>query len=258
MKDNQNMKFFNFLKKHWGACLILSLIPILALSIFILLMINDICKISDFGSMLGGTLAYLGTTILGAVSVWQVECQRYENSEILKKQNFEINKGLISIYVEIICNEVIFIVKNVGKSALYNGSIIFDETWLNKFDEFDEVAIKFRNLLIKSLSKDLYLVPNQEIRFFMYPIGTNTNYYNFLSTEKCAVKITYDTLSASQNIEMDISFHSILTSYYGQNMTEIYFNKVLNTCTQITKELNTLNKTIINLQKNKPNKKDEA
>jgi len=59
----------------------------------------------DWGSFLGGSLAYLGTVILGAVSVWQNDKQRIENREAqerieaindaLMKQNKELNERSI-------------------------------------------------------------------------------------------------------------------------------------------------------------------
>ena len=79
MKDKKDFTFGKFIKKLWWVLLILTIIPLSALATFIGLMANGICNISDLGSMLGGLLAYIGTILLGLVSVWQVERQRKED-----------------------------------------------------------------------------------------------------------------------------------------------------------------------------------
>ena len=211
--------FTTFIKKNWIACLILFLIPIVAITIFSILMAKGICNISDLGSMLGGTLAYLVTVLLGITSVWQVERQRIENTELMKQQYFENNRGILKIYPEVIFNTVVLVVKNVGRSPITDGSITFNSEWLNKFDEFDDKS-KIKDIITKSLGSNIYLAQDQELRFYLHTVGTDTRWYQFIKQSEWKCEVCYTTLQKSIYDSLSIGFHSVLESFYGQNLTE--------------------------------------
>ena len=99
MSKNKKVKnefcFWDFIKTHWILSIILGAIPICAVIVFSFLMGYKICGINDLGSFLGGLLAYIGTALLGAVSMWQNEKLKIENDRALEKQKeqavFEYN-----------------------------------------------------------------------------------------------------------------------------------------------------------------------
>ena len=213
--DYNSLTFKQFLKKNWLIFLCLGILPIVALIVFSCLMAYEICHISDLGSMLGGFLAYCGTISLGAITVWQVERQRQESFSMLEEQNYQANKGTMQFFIEVLHNDVIFVVKNFGKSEIYNGAITFDKEWLDELGTYGPIAESVKHLLQKSLSQNITLAPNQEIRFLLHYVSTNSNYYNFLITKNCTGKMSYDTLGRTVNNEFDYSFHAVLTSYYG-------------------------------------------
>lgn len=218
--QNNEYSFGKFIQKNWILSLILCLIPIIVLIVFIILMAKKICDVSDLGSMLGDTLAFVGTVLLGAVSVWQVERQRKENIVALQNQNFEIYKGIVQIYIEVLFNDTILVIKNIGNSPISNGSIQFEKTWIDKFDEFGENSSKIKESMLKSLSNNLYLAPEQEIRFYLKSIGENNDFHNFLSTKNCIGTLNYFTLNKQVCEKFDISFCAVLSSFYGQNFEE--------------------------------------
>lgn len=115
-----------------------------------------ICNISDLGSMLGGFLAYCGTVSLGAITVWQVERQRQESFSMLEEQNYQTNKGILQFFIEAIQNEVIFVVKNFGKSEINNGSIIFDKDWFEELGTYGDLAKIIQQSFEQSLSKNVF------------------------------------------------------------------------------------------------------
>lgn len=70
---NDNYSFGKFVKERWIVVLILLLIPLVGIAVFVPLLLCDKFQISDLGSFLGGILAYIGTVLLGLISVWQNE-----------------------------------------------------------------------------------------------------------------------------------------------------------------------------------------
>lgn len=252
--DNKILTFKQFFKKNWIVFLCLGILPIIALIIFSCLMAYKICDISDLGSMLGGFLAYCGTILLGAVTVWQVERQRQENFLILEEQNYLTNKGTLQFYIEVIHNNVVFVVKNFGKSEIHNGSITFDKEWFDELGTYGDVAEHVKHLLEKSLSQNITLAPNQEIRFLLHFVASNNNYYNFLITKNCKGKMSYDTLGKTVNNEFDYSFHAVLTSYYGLTSDEEQLSSYermhkeqISKLKEIDKSLEGIGKTLSNL-----------
>ena len=249
-KETIQFSLWAFIKKRWKVFSILAILPIVVITVYIILLINRVCDISDLGSMLGGVLAYIGTVSLGTTSVWQTERQRIENKELFENQYFEANKGVIQISTEIIFSHIILVIKNIGKSIIERGSILFDEKWLEEFERFDEA--KAGNLLKKSLSSNLVLAPNQEIRFYLHEVGTNDARYKFLTEETCNCSISYYTLNKEINEQLILNFHSILQSFYGLNVQELSVGKLNDTGEKIAKELGTLNRDLQRcIQKNK-------
>lgn len=106
--SGKNYSFGNFMKKHWLIVLILALVAIIACAVFIPLFCCKINDISDLGSFLGGLLAYLGTAMLGLVTVWQnekfknmSEIKDQERSEAEKeKKRLSIKPYIFSEYIE--------------------------------------------------------------------------------------------------------------------------------------------------------------
>ena len=252
--DNIKLTFTNFLRKSWRIFVCLGILPIAALTTFLFLMAYEICDINDLGSMLGGFLAYCGTVILGAVTVWQVERQRQENIEAILQQNFDQNKGSLQVFIEVIYNNVILVVKNMGKSEIYNGSIIFDEAWIKQLSDFGDIASACKESIIKSLSSQIYLASNQEIRFLLYYIEANSSYYEFLFKNDCPISICYETLGKNVQQKLSLNFHSILASYYGLNIEEESVNtiekiygKQINEIKSIGSEIKKLNSNIATL-----------
>lgn len=212
-----SLTFKSFLKKNWYIFLCLGMLPIIALIIFSCLMAKGIGHISDLGSMLGGVLAYCGTIVLGTITVYQVERQRQENFIMLEEQNYQANKGTMQFFVEVINHKAIFVVKNFGKSEIYNGSITFDKEWLNELETFGDIAKIVKDTFEKSLSQKIYLAPNQEIRLILSYLNMNHEYYNFLTSKNCKGKLSYDTLGKNVERDYDYSFHAVLTSHDGLN-----------------------------------------
>lgn len=86
-KDEKASYHFGiFIKTHWILFVILFLIPVVACIVFSILLCKQIRDINDLGSFLGGLLAYVGTVLLGAVSMWQNEKLKFENDRALEKQ----------------------------------------------------------------------------------------------------------------------------------------------------------------------------
>lgn len=221
---NDKYTFGNYAKKRWWVFLVLALLPLVAIFVFSVFLTRHSFNISDLGSMLGGTLAYLGTVLLGMTTIWQVERQRMENFEAMSSQSFDEKKGIVSFSVEVIFNHVVLIVKNIGNSAIENGKFVLDEEWITKFENYDEY--KTKPLLLKSLLNGVYLAPDQEIRFFLHEIGTNHERYVFLTENECTCKVDYFTLGKEVKEERIISFHSVLHSFYGLVSPELAINKM--------------------------------
>lgn len=262
-KEKTSFTFKSFLKKNWLICSILGAIPIIVVIVFVFLMAKGICNISDLGSMLGGTLSYLGTVMLGITSVWQVERQRQENIETLAEQQFQINKGIIQISAEVVFHDVVLVVKNIGNSPICNGLISFDAKWLDGFNNFGDNPKKIKDIIIKSLSEGVYLAPQQEIRFFLHRIGENHNWYTYLSENECECEISYTT--CGQNISERIIFrpHSVLASFYGENTTEKIVEAFENMNETLVSSTDSIQKEIRNITilqskslKNQSNNKD--
>lgn len=242
-KNTSPYSFTAFIKKNWIACLILFLIPIVTVTIFSILMAKGICNVSDLGSMLGGTLAYVGTVLLGITSVWQVERQRIENTELMKQQYFENNRGILKIYPEVIFNTVILVVKNVGHSPITNGSVTFNSEWLDKFDEFDDKS-KIKDLLIKSLGSIIYLAQNQELRFYLHTVGTDSRWYQFIKQSEWKCEVRYTTLQKNITESLNIGFHSVLESFYGENITEKSVNVLKQEAEKLIEVLSTIEEDV--------------
>lgn len=236
--------FTTFIKKNWIACLILFLIPIAAVAIFSILMSKGICNISDLGSLLGGTLSYLGTVLLGLTSVWQVERQRIENMELMKEQYFENNRGVLKIYPEVIFNTVVLVVKNVGRSPITDGSVTFNNEWLNKFDEFDDKS-KIKDLIIKSLGSDIYLAQDQELRFYLHTVGMDTSWYQFIKQSEWKCEVCYTTLQKNISESLNIGFHSVLESFYGENIIEKSVEALRKESGKLVSVLRTMEKDVV-------------
>lgn len=83
---NSEYTFSRFVKSHITLLIILCLIPIIACVVFIPLLCKCEINIWDLGSFLGGILAYVGTALLGAVSMWQNEKLKFENDKNLKRE----------------------------------------------------------------------------------------------------------------------------------------------------------------------------
>lgn len=215
--DNKSLTFKQFLKKNWRVFMCLSIFALILLTVFSLLMAFGKCGINDLGSMLGGFLAYCGTIVLGTITVYQVERQRQENFIMLEEQNYQANKGTMQFFVEVINHKAIFVVKNFGKSEIYNGSITFDKEWLNELETFGDIAKIVKDTFEKSLSQKIYLAPNQEIRLILAYLNINHEYYNFLISKNCKGKLSYDTLGKNVERDFDYSFHAVLTSHDGLN-----------------------------------------
>ena len=250
MKDKKDFTFGQFIKRLWWVLLILIIIPLAALGTFIGLMAKGVCNISDLGSMLGGLLAYIGTVLLGLVSVWQVERQRKENLETILQQNYEQNKGCLQIYIEVIYDHVVLVVKNLGKSEIYNGSITFDEEWIERLDNFGDIAIAFKKSLLKSVTNNIYLAANQEIRFLLHYIQSDSAYYKFLIEQDCCVTICYETLGERIEQNITLNFHSVLTSYYGLNIDEESVKEISENYKKQIKEIGHINESIKTLNSN--------
>lgn len=256
MKGSTNFPFGHFCRKNWWIILILLLIPTIALVVFAVLMANKGFNISDLGSMLGGLLAYLGTVILGFVSVWQVERQRQENLLMLEEQHYQANKGSLQFFVEIVHNNAVLVVKNFGKSEIYNGSITFNKEWIDELGSFGDMGRHVQHALLKSLSQNISMSPNQEIRFLLNFTIFNNPYYNFLINKNCKGQVTYDTLGKTVKSEFDYSFHAVLTSYYGLtgddkelSAYEKMHREQLSKLNQIDKTLGSIEKAVSNLPK---------
>lgn len=215
--DNKCLTFKQFLKKNWLIFVCLGIFPVIVLVTFVVVMKFGKCDITDLGSMLGGLLAYCGTIFLGTITVYQVERQRQENFIMLEEQNYQANKGTMQFFVEEVNNKTIFVVKNFGKSEIYNGSIIFDKEWFDELETFGDIPKIVKDSFQKILSQKIYLAPNQEIRLLLYYSGMNPKYYNFLTNKNCKGKLSYDTLGKNVEIEFDYSFHAVLTSNDGLN-----------------------------------------
>lgn len=236
--------FTTFIKKNWIACLILFLIPIVAITIFSILMAKGICNVSDLGSMLGGTLSYLGTVLLGLTSVWQVERQRIENTELMKQQYFENNRGILKIYPEVIFNTVLLVVKNVGHSPITDGSVTFNSAWLNKFDEFDDKS-KIKDIIIKSLGSNIYLAQDQELRFYLHTVGSDARWYQFIKQSEWKCEVRYTTLQKNISESLSIGFHSVLESFYGENITEKSVETLKKELGKLVSVLRTIEKDVV-------------
>lgn len=249
MKDKKDFTFGKFVKKLWWAIIILLIILLAALITFIVLMAKGVCNISDLGSMLGGSLAYIGTILLGLVSVWQVERQRKENLDTVLQQNFEQNKGSLQIYIEVIYSNVVLVIKNMGKSEIYNGSITFDENWLKQLDNFGIIATQFKKSLLKSVTNNIYLATNQEIRFLLHYVQTDDEYYKFLTGEDCGVTICYETLGRKVEQKLTLNFHSILASYYGLNIEEESVSSIEKIYKKQIEEIKKINASIGSINK---------
>lgn len=78
--------FKDFWKRHKILLIILCGIPIISCVVFIPLIVCKEINIWDLGSFFGGLLAYVGTALLGAVSMWQNERQKIENDKALAEE----------------------------------------------------------------------------------------------------------------------------------------------------------------------------
>lgn len=67
--------FYQFLKKHWLVILVLLAIPIIFVLLLACLAFCDIIEIedSDWISLAGAVLTYIGTTLVSAVAIYQSE-----------------------------------------------------------------------------------------------------------------------------------------------------------------------------------------
>lgn len=82
-KQDDSYSFRLFWKKHIALLIILIFVPLVACAIFIPIVFNKGLNIWDLGSFLGGIVAYIGTTLLGAISMWQNEKLKIENDKNL-------------------------------------------------------------------------------------------------------------------------------------------------------------------------------
>lgn len=89
--------FGDFWKKHTKLLAVLCIIPVVACAVFIPLLC--VCKINiwDLGSFLGGLLAYIGTALLGAVSMWQNERQKKENDKALAEERARAEEDKLNL-----------------------------------------------------------------------------------------------------------------------------------------------------------------
>lgn len=89
---DKEYSFGAFIKKHWILLIVLIAIPIIICAIFIPILCNNSINIWDLGSFLGGLLAYTGTALLGAVSMWQNEKLKFENDKNIEAERVRAEK----------------------------------------------------------------------------------------------------------------------------------------------------------------------
>lgn len=96
MDDNNNYRLRDFFIEHKVLCVILLSIPFVAITVFLCIQFCWQCnttKVLDWGSLLGGCLSYVGTALLGIISVWQNERLEKANAKaqaILDKANRDL------------------------------------------------------------------------------------------------------------------------------------------------------------------------
>lgn len=103
-----NYTFGQFIKEKRIVIVLLILIPLIGIAVFIPLLCIDKIQINDLGSFLGGLLAYIGTVLLGLISVWQNEKfkimsdykDEIRDKEIRESQRLAIQPYLFCEYKE--------------------------------------------------------------------------------------------------------------------------------------------------------------
>ena len=112
--NNNNYSFGNFIKDRIIVVLLLIIIPLIGMAVFIPLLCIDKIPVNDLGSFLGGLLAYIGTVLLGLISVWQNEkfkrMSDYKDAvrdkEIKEAQRLTIQPYLFCEYEEVKLDEL--------------------------------------------------------------------------------------------------------------------------------------------------------
>ena len=106
--------FYQFLKKHWLVVLVLLAIPIIFILVLARLVFCDVIEIedSDWISLAGAVLTYIGTTLVSAVAIYQSE-----KANQLSEQVYQLSER--DYYP-------IFAIKEVAKIALCRCD--YDET----------------------------------------------------------------------------------------------------------------------------------
>lgn len=107
-KIKNEYTLWQFIKERVVAIIILIAIPLIGIAVFVPLLCCDKIPINDLGSFLGGLLAYLGTVLLGLISVWQNEKfkkmsdykDELREAEIKESQRLSIQPYLFCEYEE--------------------------------------------------------------------------------------------------------------------------------------------------------------